>query len=520
MREEELQQAVNYVVERHESLRTRFVSEEGRAWQKIEERVEVRIGKRDMRGMGEEEQEREVGREMERMIAAPFDLGQTPLMRMVLLQIKDEEHVLGLCLHHIICDAWSLRVLLEELSAAYGAYSEGEEPRLRRIPVQYADYALWQRETLREEKLEQELKYWRQRLQGYEDLNLPTDYIRPRQVSGKGKRLRLWWGDDEVKKLRNFCRERQITLNTLFLGSVYLLMSKYSRQEDICLGMPVANRRRWESEGLIGFFVNMVTVRMEGRGGRWSGEDLLREMQREVLEAQDRQDVPFEKVVEAVQPKRDVSRNPIFQVLVNYVNTGSRRPLTLGLCRMEEMGFDYDISKFDLYFNFVEQQNGSLLAEIVYSTDLFLQETAERIKAHLTRVIEELPKAAVSVDQIDLLTERERAQILTQWNNTTYAHSTSRLVHELIAEQARRIPRQIAVVFEGRQLSYGELDEKTTQLALYLQEQGVTPDTRVGICAERSLEMVVGILGISKGRRGIRSARSRVSRCTYPFYVR
>ena len=156
--------------------------------------------------------------------------------------------------------------------------------------------------------------------------------------------------DEETQWLRNFCQERQITLNTLLIGSVYLLMSKYSRQEDICLGMPVANRRRWESEGLIGFFVNMVTVRMEGRGGRWSGEDLLREVQREVLEAQDRQDVPFEKVVEAVQPKRDVSRNPIFQVLVNYVNTGSRRPLTLGLCRIEEIDLDYTRSKFELSF--------------------------------------------------------------------------------------------------------------------------------------------------------------------------
>jgi amino acid adenylation domain-containing protein len=498
-----LKHAVSHVVERHESLRTGFRNVQGRPRQVIEERVAVALEERDLRSLAAAEREVEVGAELEKLIGKPFDLEQAPLMRMVLLRLEDEEHMLGLCLHHIICDAWSLKVLLKEISRVYQVCSEGQDPELKRLKVQYADYAVWQRQTLREEKIEEELRYWQERLAGYEDLDLPTDYPRPRQMSGKGGRVRLQWAEEEIRKVRSVCRERQITLNTLLMASVYVVLSRYSRQEDICLGMPVANRRHWESEGLIGFFVNMVTVRVQGKSGRIkgriTGEELLREIQKEIVEAQDRQDVPFEKVVEAVQPKRDLTRNPIFQVLVNYVNTGGQHPLTLGPCRIEEIVLDHTRSKFELSFNFIEHEDRELRASISYSEDIYERRTLQKMAEHLHAAVRQLvSNPALYIEDIELMTEAERSRVLREWNHTACTFSTSRLVHQPFADQAQRAPWKVALVFQGQQLTYGELNERTTQLALYLQQQGVGPDTLVGICAERSLEMVIAILGILK----------------------
>ncbi|HSJ75531.1 MAG TPA: amino acid adenylation domain-containing protein, partial [Gemmatimonadales bacterium] len=492
-----LRQAVNYLVQRHESLRTAFASTGGKPRQVIAEEVEVGIEQRDLGGLAGAAQEAEVERELEQLIGAPFDLEQAPLWRVVLLRLGEAEHVLGLCLHHIICDAWSLRVLLQELSAAYEAYAEGREPELPAVGVQYADYAVWQRQTLSEEELAADLEYWQQRLQGYEELALPTDRLRPKQMSGRGGRVRLVVAREEADGLREFCRQRRMTLNTLLLASVYVVLSKYSRQEDICLGMAVANRRHWESEGLLGFLVNMVTVRVEGNGKR-SVTELLDQVQREVLAAQEREEVPFEKVVEAVQPKRELTRNPIFQVLVNYINVGAG-PLRLGRCGLEELEHETTRSKFELSFNFIEREAGELAVYISYAAELYERETIVRLGQHLREVVRQLvSKPEVYIEELELLGEAERAKVLYEWNDTAREYARERLVHELIAEQARKSPERVALVFEGEQLSYGELEVRSGQLAAYLQEQGVGLETPVGVCAERSLELMIAILGILK----------------------
>jgi bacitracin synthase 3 len=497
--EEALQKTMNFMVARHESLRTGFKKVDGKAIQVIEAASVITIEKRDLGGLSKKEQERECQTIILEFIQRPFQLKKAPLIRVMLIKTDAAVHILGICLHHIISDGWSMGILTREITRAYAAYREGKVPEPGALKHQYADYAVWQREVMTEAKLDKELKYWKEHLAGYEDLDLPTDFPRPKQVSGKGGHVRFRLPGEEAKQLKKRCQENQVTLFTLLMAGIYLLLRRYSQQEDICMGMPTANRNLREIEDLVGFFVNTLVIRIDpGENRGITVRQLLKKVQEEIVAAQDRQNVPFEKVVESIQPTRDLSRTPIFQVLVNYVNI-NREKLQLGESQLEGVDFEYGSSKFDLMFAFSDQEDGALGITVEYSRDLYREDTTARMGEHLVKIMTGLAEGpGKAVDDIQLLTAEEKKKLLIEWNDTTAGYPGNKCLNELFREQIKKTPEQAAVVFEDQMLTYRELDETSTGLAMVLQKKGITSDSLVGVCLERSLETITGILAILK----------------------
>jgi NRPS condensation-like uncharacterized protein/acyl carrier protein len=497
--QEAVKKAMNFIVTRHESIRTGFRTVNGKAFQVIEEDIDIGIEQRDLSGLSKNQQERDCQPLIREFVQRPFQLEKAPLMRVVLIRLESQTHILGICLHHIIADGWSGGILTREISQAYAAYRRGKEPGLAPLKVQYADYAVWQREVMTEARMDNELSYWQEHLSGYEDLDLPTDFPRPRQISGKGGHVRFRLQSEEAQQLKKLCQKGQITLFTVFVASVYLLLRSYSRQEDTCLGMPVANRNYQEIEDLVGFFVNTLVIRIDtGERKGITVRQLLKKVQQEIAAGQDRQNVPFEKVVETIQPTRDLSRTPIFQVLVNYVNTRKEK-LQFGESRLEGVEFEYGISKFDLMFAFGDQEDDSLAITIQYSRDLYREETIRRMGGHLVKIINSLmEEPGKGAEEIELLTEQEKQKLLIDWNHTAAEYPGDQCLHGLFEQQVKKTPGKVAVVFEDQVLTYRELDERSTRLAKVLQKKGITSDSLVGACLERSTETIVGILAILK----------------------
>jgi amino acid adenylation domain-containing protein len=499
LHEEALQKAINFTAARHEILRTGFKAVDGRAIQVITPDVSIGLEKRDLSGLNKEQQEKDCQTIIREFVQRPFELSQAPLVRVILVKLDEDIHIFGICMHHIISDGWSTGILTREISRAYAAYTKGKEPELEKLKTQYADYAVWQREVMTEEELDKEIRYWKTHLAGYMDLDLPTDYPRPRQISGKGGHVKFSLKNEKTRELKKLCQEKQVTLFTAFMTSVYLLMRSCSRQWDICLGMPVANRNHRDIEDLIGFFVNTLVVRINtGEQGDITIRQLLKKVQEEIVTAQDHQDVPFEKVVETIQPTRDLSRTPIFTVMVTDVNTRGEE-LEFGENQLESVDLDYGTSKFDLTAAFSEKEDGDIGIYIVYSQDLYQEKTIERIGKYLVKIMTHLvEEPGKTIDEIELPGEEEKQKLLIEWNNTAASYPKDQCIHDLFRQQVKKTPENIAVVFEDQELSYWELDERSTGLALYLQIQGIKPDCIVGICLEQSLEMIVGILGILK----------------------
>ncbi|MGD2092436.1 MAG: amino acid adenylation domain-containing protein [Candidatus Aminicenantes bacterium] len=463
-----------------------------------------------MSGLNKDLQQQDCQTIIREFIQRPFKLEKAPLIRVVLVKLETTTHILGMCLHHIIVDGWSLGILTREISQTYAAYKKEKEPGLEELKIQYADYSLWQREVLTEERLDKELKYWEKYLTGYENMDLPGDYPRPRQISGKGGHVKFRLQRQEVNPLTKLGQEKQMTLFTVFVASVYILLRRYSRQQDICLGMPVANRNHREIENLVGFFVNTLVIRINtGEQGNITVGQLLRKVKEEIVAAQDRQNVPFEKVVETLQPTRDLSRTPIFQVLVNYINTGTEE-MQLGECQLQEVDFDYKISKFDLAFTFTQQEDKDIKVNLTYNQDLYGEESIRRMGGHLLKIMTNLvEETGKTVDEIDLLSEEEKQKLVIEWNNTAVEYPGDQCIHELFERQVDRTPDNIAAAGPSKvkhrtymtymtYISYNELNKKSNQLAQLLMSKSVQPDTVVGIMAERSLELIIGILAILK----------------------
>jgi amino acid adenylation domain-containing protein len=494
-----VEEAMYHLITRHEVFRTSFRDVQGKPFQHIEEPRRLRMRHYDVSGRSEIMRARDLEAALHELCCAEFVLTEAPLMRVGLIRMGDDSHILALCLHHIISDGWSMGLLTEELAATYTAYSQGMSPVLKSLPVQYADYALWQYEMLTQQRLERELAYWREQLAGYQELGLPADHPRPAQMSGRGGQVRLHVAADDVGELVQFCQKRQITTFVLFMGSVYLLLKRYSSQPDICIGVPVANRDPWQVQDVIGLFVNTLVVRILALN--MSCKQLLRNVQARILEAQDHQAVPFEKVVESIQPKRDLARNPIFQVLVNHVTAG-REEMRFGESRIKAVDFDQDTAKLDLSFTLLEDPDGSQWVTVEYSRDLYERETVERMSQHLMRamagLVEEEEK---EIDEIELMSAEEREQVVEEWNRTELEYG-KRCVHEWVEEQARGSGGKVAVRWRGGELRYVELEERSRRLGLYLQRAGVGPERLVGMCMGRSGGMVVGMLGILRAGGG------------------
>ncbi|HEY9834009.1 MAG TPA: amino acid adenylation domain-containing protein, partial [Stenomitos sp.] len=440
----------------------------------------------------------------------PFDLATGPLLRVFLLKLDETDHVLLLNLHHIICDDWSIGVLIRELSAIYTAFAQNQPSPLAELPLQYADFAHWQREWLQTEVLETQLTYWRQQLDGIARLNLPTDRPNPTVPSYRGATQFLELSPSLSQGLEKLCQQQGVTLFMTLLAAFQTLLYRYTQQEDIVVGSPIANRNRSEIEGLIGFFVNTLVLRTD-LSGNPTFQELLGRVREVTLGAYAHQDLPFEKLVEELHPQRALSRHPLFQVVFGFENA-PMDALELPGLTLSPLTIDFKTTRFDLEFHLWDASGSfrSLWGEewkhsqgirgvVVYNTDLFDAATITRMVGHFTTLLEGIvANPQTRVASLPILLDAERQQLLGEWNDTVADYPQNRCIHQLFEEQVEHNHHAIAVIFDRQSLTYQELNSRSNQLAHYLQKQGIGSDVLVGLCVERSVEMTVGMLAILK----------------------
>ncbi|WP_434606957.1 non-ribosomal peptide synthase/polyketide synthase [Pseudomonas sp. D2-30] len=487
-----LRESFAALVARHESLRTVFAEEDGRTCQVIREQGEVDFVEQRL-------EEDEIQAFVEQQTQRPFDLLTDSLLRVALLEVDEQDHILVLTLHHIVSDGWSLQVMVDDLMSLYSAFVQGQQAHLPPLAVQYADYAVWQRQWMAAGERDRQLAYWSGQLGGEQPLlELPTDRPRPAQQSLRGARLPIRLDAALSANLKALARRENVTLFVLLLGSFQALLHRYSGQADIRVGVPIANRQRLETERLIGFFVNTQVLRSEFHNGL-TGAALLQQLKQTALAAQMHQDLPFEQLVDVLQPQRNLSHSPLFQAMFNHRNeTDSAFANALPDLCVEPLGWTQRTAQFDLSLDTVEGPQG-LHAALTYATDLFEPATIERMARHWLNLLHELVQDLHRpVVQWALLDEDERRHMLSDWNATAQHYPLDRSVQSLIEEQVRRNPDAPALVFGEQRLNYRELNARANRLAHRLIDQGVGPDVLVGIAVERSVEMVLGLLAILK----------------------
>ncbi|HSE36537.1 MAG TPA: amino acid adenylation domain-containing protein, partial [Blastocatellia bacterium] len=485
------------IVRRHEALRTTFVVHDDQPRQVIHPPTALDLAMTDVTSVPAGERVHEAQRIAVEEARLPFDLEQGPLLRARLLRLSEEEQVLLVTMHHIVSDGWSMGVLVREVAELYTAFSTGQPAALAELPIQYADYAVWQREWLRGEVLERQLSYWREQLAGAPSvLELPTDHPRPAVQSFRGSFEPVLVGAELTTRLKEICRREGVTLFMLLLGAWQVLLSRYTGAEEIVVGAPIANRQRTEVEDLIGYFVNTLAMRTD-----LSGDPTFRELMGRVREvalgAYLHQDVPFEKLVEELQPERDLSHSPIFQV-VFVLQNAPLGGLELQDVNLELLAADNGTAKFDLTLN-LHEVDDVIGGTLGYSTDLFEAATIGRMVSHFLTLLEGVAADVnTPLSLLPLMREEERRQIVFEWNTTEKEYPVAKCIHELFAEQAERTPEAAAVIDEEEVLTYRELEQRSNQLARYLQSMGVRPGAHIGISLEHSLETVVSILAVLK----------------------
>jgi amino acid adenylation domain-containing protein len=500
--ERALQQSLNEIVRRHEVLRTTFRIVDGQPVQIIAPDLTLPLQVVDLGHLSPLEREAEASKISSEVAQRPFDLSSGPLVRAKLLRLGAEESVLLLTMHHITSDGWSLDILSRELRTLYAAFSEGKPSPLPRLPIQYADFAVWQREWLQGEVLESQLDYWKKQLAGAPSaLELPTDRQRPLVPTYRGAIQSRALSEDVAASLKALSQREGVTLFMTLLAAFNVLLHRYTHQTDIVLGTPIAGRNRAETESLIGFFVNTLVMRTD-LSGDIGFRELIGRVKEVALGAYAHQDLPFEKLVEAISPERDTSRNPLFQVSFQLSNVSNQiedaSVETEELADEAQLEVEKVAAKFDLGVNIWEGERG-LRAQVDYSTDLFDDATIARMLKHFERLLEGIvddPNRRIS--ELPLLTAEEQQRMLVEWNETESDYARRSCLHELFEAQAERTPDSIAVSFAGDELTYAELNAGANQVARRLRRLGVCAEVSVGICMERSIEMVTGMLGILK----------------------
>ncbi|MBZ5509492.1 MAG: amino acid adenylation domain-containing protein, partial [Acidobacteriia bacterium] len=491
---DQLERAINLIIARHENLRTVFPSHEGQVQQVILDKVDFKLERIDL-SHDESKQERDnKAREIcQTEVARPFDLAGGPLLRGKVIKLAEQEHVLLLNMHHIVSDGWSMGILTKELGSIMEALRQGRSPELAPLPIQYVDYAVWQRKWLEESgMLKQQLAYWQEKLAGApESLDLATDYSRPSVQSLAGAAHAFTLDAQLTGQLKSLAQHEGATFYMILLAAFKALLYRYTGQNDICVGSPIANRQYGETEDLIGMFVNTLALR-----SRVNGEDtfvdFLSQVKATCLEAYEHQDTPFEKVVDLVRPQRNLAANPVFQVMVILQNT------TMGAHdrRFPRYPLESGTSQFDLTLGLTETPEG-LAGLIEYSTALYKPQTIARMAGHfmtLCRAITTTPTAKIR--DLDYICDAENHRLLVEYNNTRANYAKDKCLHELFIDQVALSSGKTAVVCGDEELTYQQLYERSQKLALYLQSEGVKPDRVVGLCMERSLDMMVGLLGI------------------------
>ncbi len=492
-----LRHGLDEIVRRHESLRTTFATHEGRPVQVISPARPLALPVIDLRDRPSEARASEAERLTSEEARRPFDLARGPLVRAVLFSLDDEDHALQLTIHHIITDGWSLWVAARELLALYEAFRQGQPSPLAALPIQYADYAHWQRRVLSGEVLERQLAYWTRQLAGIAPLELPTDHPRPPVRSARGASLPFALPKELSDALAALALREGVTPFMTLLAAFLTVLHRYSGRSDLTVGTPVANRNATETEGLIGYFVNLLALRVDLSGDP-EFRALLARVRSVALTAFEHQEVPFELVVESLQPQRDLSSTPLFQVLFVLQNTqlpetGPQDPALSAF----NLNAGTGTAKFDLTMTLAETEQG-LSGSLEFSTDLFVEETIARFLGHFQTLLEGIVSAPdARLSALPLLTADERAQVLEDWNSTR-VDLPSEPIHALFEGQVERAPDALALVCEGQRLTYRELNARANQLARYLRRRGVGPEVAVGLCVGRSPELVVAVLGILK----------------------
>ncbi|WP_017906847.1 non-ribosomal peptide synthetase [Pseudomonas asplenii] len=492
-----LERALNELVRRHEVLRTTFGDHDGEPCQVVHEHRPMPLAIIDLSQPPAAERESLARARVAEEARAPFDLANGPLLRTALLRLADDEHLWLYTLHHIIADGWSMGIVLREVATLYGDYLGGQPSSLAALPVQYADYACWQQRRLGGAALQEQLDYWRRTLADAPPLlTLPTDRPRPRVQRYVGATFASRIDSRTLRELQDLARQTQGSLFNVLLAALAVLLWRHSGQQDVCIGTPFANRGQAEIEPLIGHFVNTLVIRNRLQP-QWTFAELLREVRAHMLEVHAHQDVPFERVVEAVNPERDTSYSPLFQVMLVLQNTPGAAVDMPGLS-LASYGTSSASAKFDLAFELVEQAEGLQLV-VEYNTDLFDAGTVERLSGHYRQLLEQIAvHAKQPIGTLNLLTEAEREQIVVDWNRSAPPVREPGCVQQLIETRAAAAADDCAVLFEGKSLSYAELNRRANRLAHHLRSLGVGPDVRVAVCLERSLELPVAILAVLK----------------------
>lgn len=488
-----LRLALEAIVDRHASLRTTFIMENDTLSQQISEKQAVEVVIKDLRALPDSEAEcRRFVRNESKHI---FNLRQGPLLRCHLLKLKVDEHVLLVTNHHIISDGWSITIFLRELVAFYEAFLKRKPPSLAELPIQYADYAVWQLEWLENEQ--RQSAYWEKQLEGpLPILELPADRPRPAVKSDSGASVTLVLPQNLTNALKIVSRKENCTVFMTLLAAFQVLLQRYTGQKDICVGVPIAGRAKIETEMLIGPFINTLVMRTD-LSGNPSFKELLGRVRQVAFDAYANQDYPFEKLVEKLRPERNLSYSPLFQVLFNFRNVPDK-PAKMAETSLEPFAIEHTTAQFDLTLEIAETSDG-FTAEFIYNTDLFKEKFINRMFSHLQTLLQGIAAdPEVNINSIPLLTDPERHQLLLEWNDTQTDYPGDQCLHQVFEAQTVRAPDAIAIIHEDKQITYRKANEQANQLAHFLIKQGVGPEVLVGICMERSIEMIVGLLGILK----------------------
>jgi amino acid adenylation domain-containing protein/non-ribosomal peptide synthase protein (TIGR01720 family) len=492
-----LEQTINAIIQRHESLRTTFPMVEGKPIQKISPSLKIKLLVVNLKDISQEQIDKQIIEELQK----PFDLTQAPLLRCTLFDLGYENYILVNVFHHIIIDGWSKGILFKELSKFYQALLSNSTVDLPELAIQYADFAVWQRQWLQGEILENQLNYWKKQLTGAPPLlELPTDKPRPATANFRGHSISFQIDSELTEKLKLLSQKSGVTLFMTLLAALNTLLFRYSGQDDILIGTPTANRNRQEIEPLIGFFVNTLVLRNSLEGNpTFSG--LLQQARNVVLEAYANQDVPFEQVVDGLEIERSLSYNPLFQVMFALQNA-PLNALKLPNLKAQYLAVENQRIKFDLslFLEEIETEKGSYLEGFwEYDGDLFTPERITRMVGHFQTLLKGIvANPQQTIGELPLLTESEKQQLLVEWNQTQTSYPDHYCIHQLFEEQVVKTPDAIAVIDGEKSLTYEQLNQKANQLAYYLQNLGVKTEDLVGICIERSVLMIIGLLGILK----------------------
>ncbi|MGI8495269.1 MAG: non-ribosomal peptide synthetase, partial [Pyrinomonadaceae bacterium] len=493
-----LQNALDAIIARHESLRTTFQEIDGQSHQIINAPESVSIQTIDLSAVSIEESERQALEILNGEAARPMNLQRSPLLEIMLVKLAAREHIFLVKMHHIVSDGWSLGVFWKEFAHFYQSFSADGNPSLPKLPVQFADYAIWSRRQL-EKDLNRQTRYWKNQLRNAPVLlEMPTDRPRPAIQSYRGGQEIVIFPAELRNELKNLSRRENATLFMTLLAAFNALLARYTGQEDLVVGSPISGRSRTETENLIGFFVNTLALRADLSGDP-TFRQLLGQIKDTTLEAFSHQDLPFEKVVAAVRPERSLSYNPIFQVAFALQPKSESSRLNIPGLEISTVKLGSVTAKFDLFLSATETADGELSVTAEYNTDLFDAATIRRLIGHYRNLLEGLtenPNARVS--ELSLLSETERRQILFDWNETATEYPKDKTVQELFEAQAARNPEKIAVVSKGINYTYEQINRRSNQIAHQLRRLGIAPNMPVGIFMERSELMTCGILGILK----------------------